>query len=73
MAIIDNESPPGSWKTEMERAPWGYGQTRKISYTEAIALVRLRGMGLEADAIAAEIYRLNDEIGRLRKEAANGS
>lgn len=23
---VDNESPPGSWKNEMERAPWAYGQ-----------------------------------------------
>ena len=70
---IDRDSPPGSWKTEMERAPWAFGQPRKISYTDAISLVRLRGMGQEADVIAAEIYRLNDEIGRLKKEVANGS
>ena len=67
---IDNDSPPGSWKEEMERAPWAFGQPRKISYTDALAYMRLRGLGNEADVIAAEIYRLNDEIGRLKKEAA---
>lgn len=70
MTTIDNESPPGSWKNEMDRAPWAFGQKRKIAYTDAIALIRLRGMGEEADAVASEIYRLNDEIGRLRKEIA---
>lgn len=67
---IDNASPPGSWKEEMDRAPWAFGQKRKIAYTDAIALIRLRGMGEEADAVASEIYRLNDEIGRLKKEMA---
>lgn len=67
---VDNDSPPGSWKEEMERAPWAFGQPRKISYTDALAYMRLRGLGNEADVIAAEIYRLNDEIGRLKKQGA---
>ena len=70
---VDNDSPPGSWKEEMDRAPWAFGQPRKINYTDALAMIRLRGLGNEADVIAAEIYRLNDEIGRLRKEVGNGS
>jgi hypothetical protein len=67
---VDKDSPPGAWKEEMERAPWAFGQPKRINYTDAISIMRLRGLGHEADVIAAEIYRLNDEIGRLKKKAA---
>ena len=67
---VDDESSPGAWANELRAAPWAFGQPRKISYTDALAYMRLRGLGNEADVIAAEIYRLNDEIGRLKKEAA---
>jgi len=62
--IIDNKSPPGSWKTEMERMPWRYSQQTKID--EALAAIRKSGMALEANLLAQEINVLKAELEHLR-------
>ena len=55
--MIDNESPPGAWKAELERAPWGYGQRKPLTREEVIWIMRRHGLGVEADFIAAELAR----------------
>jgi len=61
---IDDKSPPGSWKTEMERMPWRYSQQTKID--EALASIRKSGMALEANLLAQEINVLKAELEHLR-------
>lgn len=63
--IIDDQSPPGSWKREMELMPWKYSQQAKVD--DALATMRMRGMHLEASIIAQEINVLKAEIEHLRK------
>lgn len=62
--IIDDVSPPGSWKREMEMMPWKYSQQVKID--EALAAIRKSGMALEANLLAQEISVLKAELERLR-------
>jgi hypothetical protein len=62
--IIDDKSPPGSWKAEMERMPWKYSQQAKID--EALASIRKSGMALEANLLAQEINVLKAELEVLR-------
>ena len=62
--IIDDVSPPGSWKAEMERMPWRYSQQAKID--EALASIRKSGMALEANLLAQEINVLKAELEHLR-------
>ena len=64
--IIDDQSPPGSWKREMEKMPWKYSQQAKVD--DALATMRMRGMHLEASIIAQEINVLKAEIEHLRKD-----
>jgi len=56
--VIDNESPPGAWKAELERAPWGYGQRKPPTIDEVLWMLRKLGLSVEADIIAAEIAKL---------------
>lgn len=62
---VDNESPPGSWKAEMERMPWKFQQEEKVGW--ALSQMRLRGMFKEADIVAQEISTLKAELEHLRK------
>ena len=64
--IIDDKSPPGSWKTEMERMPWKYSQQEKVGW--ALSEMRLRGMFKEADILSQEIVALKAEVDRLRAD-----
>jgi hypothetical protein len=64
MAVVDNESPPGSWKDEMERMPWRYSQQVKIE--EALAIIRRAGFMFEANVLAQEINVLKAELEALR-------
>jgi hypothetical protein len=50
--IIDDESPPGAWKREMEKLPWAFGQKREPSVTEILTRMRAHGLDVEADIIA---------------------
>lgn len=61
---VDNDSPPGAWKTEMERMPWKFNQSQKVEW--ALAQVRMRGMWTEAAILANEINVLKAELEALR-------
>lgn len=63
---IDDKSPPGSWKAEMERMPWKYSQQEKVGW--ALSEMRLRGMFKEADILSQEIVVLKAEVERLRAD-----
>lgn len=62
--MIDNESPPGAWKTEMERMPWKFSQQVKVE--QALAAVRQAGLIVEATVLALEIKTIQDELKTLR-------
>ena len=62
--MIDNESPPGAWKTEMERMPWKFSQQAKVE--QALAAVRQAGLIVEATVLALEIKTIKDELKTLR-------
>ena len=62
--MIDNESPPGAWKTEMERMPWKFSQQAKVE--QALAAVRQAGLVVEATVLALEIKTIKDELKTLR-------
>ena len=62
---VDNESPPGSWRDEMERMPWKYSQNQKVDW--ALAELRIRGMWTEATVLANEINVLKAELESLRQ------
>ena len=68
MATIDNESPPGSWKSELSAAPWGYGQNQNQKVRDALAGVRQRGMWTEASVLVTEITTLKAEVGYLMEK-----
>ena len=63
MAQIDDASPPGSWKLEMERMPWKYSQQTKLE--EALALIRKSGLHSEANILSQEISVLKAEMKHL--------
>jgi len=65
---IDDKSPPGSWKREMDMMPWKYSQQVKVD--EALATIRKGGMALEANLLTQEINVLKAEIEYLRKPNA---
>ena len=62
--IIDDKSPPGSWKREMDMMPWKYSQQVKVD--EALATIRKGGMVFEANLLAQEINVLKAELEHLR-------
>lgn len=61
---IDNVSPPGAWKSELERMPWKYSQQAKVE--QALASIRSAGFQLEANVLAMEITTLKSELELLR-------
>lgn len=63
---VDNESPPGSWRDEMERMPWKYSQNQKVDW--ALAELRIRGLWTEATVLANEINVLKAELESLRRK-----
>lgn len=64
--MIDDESPPGAWKTEMERIPWRYSQQVKVE--KALAEIRSAGFVNEAIVLAQEITALKAELHHLRNK-----
>ena len=62
---VDNESPPGSWRDEMERMPWKYSQNQKVDW--ALAELRIRGLWTEATVLSNEINVLKAELESLRQ------
>jgi hypothetical protein len=68
MATIDNESEPGAWKRELERHPWGYGQSQTIKLEAAISNIRTVGLWREANTVEQEIKTLQSELAHVRRE-----
>lgn len=66
--MIDNQSEPGSWKREMEKLPWGYGQNQTVKLEAALANIRTLGLWREADTIELEIKTLQSELAYVRRE-----
>jgi hypothetical protein len=68
----DTESPPGAWKTEMERMPWRYKDqmvySQQMMVEASFANMRKAGLNVEADVLALEIKTLKNEIEDLRKD-----
>ena len=58
MVIVDNESEPGAWERELQRAPWAYGQQKPPTLNEVLWTLRKLGLSVEADIIAAEVAKL---------------
>ena len=69
--MIDNESPPGSWRDEMARMPWKYSQQVKVE--QALAAVRQAGLIVEATVLALEIKTLKDELKSVRPNGGSDS
>lgn len=65
--VTDDESPPGAWKNEMERMPWGFGQRKKPDVEECLWIMRKHGLTVEANILAAEIAGLQAEIERVTR------
>ena len=65
MVTVDNESPPGSWKNEMDRMPWRYSEQVKVE--QALATIRQAGLPVEANILAQEINVLKAELAALRE------
>ena len=61
---IDNVSPAGAWKSEMERMPWKFSQQAKVE--QALASIRSAGLQLEANVLALEISTLKSELELIR-------
>jgi hypothetical protein len=68
MATIDNESEPGAWQRELEKHPWGYGQSQTIKLEAAIANIRTVGLWREANTVEQEIKTLQSELAYVRRE-----
>lgn len=66
--MYDDQSPPGAWKNEMEKAPWAFGQAQNVKLENALANVRMRGLWSEASIVAQEIKTLKDEVESLRRQ-----
>jgi len=64
--VYDDKSPPGSWKSEMEKAPWAFGQAQNVKVDNALANVRMRGLWSEASILSAEITTLKAELESVR-------
>lgn len=62
---VDDISPPGAWKDELDRMPWRYSQQVRID--NALAALRQSGFQTEAFLLAQEINVLKAEIEHLRK------
>ena len=64
--VIDNQSPPGSWKEEMSAAPWGYGQSQQKRVERSLENIRRAGLFDEATVLLLELNTLKTELETLR-------
>ncbi len=68
---IDNQSPPGAWKDEMNAAPWGYGQSQQKRVEQSLQNIRRAGLFDEATVLTLELLTLRNELeylsGKVRK------
>lgn len=60
--IIDNQSPPGAWKDEMNAAPWGYGQSQQTLVERSLENIRRAGLSNEATVLSLELLTLRNEL-----------
>lgn len=67
--MIDNESPPGSWRDEIARMPWKFSQQAKVE--QALAAVRQAGLIVEATILALEIKTIKDELKSVRPDGGS--
>ena len=65
--MIDDQSPPGAWASELKAAPWGYGQARGDKVRWALAEVAQKGLWEAATVLQQEIETLRAEVDHLRK------
>lgn len=63
---IDNLSPPGAWKDEMNAAPWGYGQSQQKRVERSLENIRRAGLFDEATVLLLELNTLKTELEALR-------
>jgi hypothetical protein len=63
---VDDMSPPGAWKDEMNAAPWGYGQSQQKLLERSLENIRRAGLFNEATVISLEINTLKTELEALR-------
>ena len=64
--IIDDQSPPGAWKEEMNAAPWGYGQSQQMRVERSLQNIRRAGLFDEATVLLLELNTLKTELESLR-------
>lgn len=62
--IVDNQSPPGAWRTELDRR--GVKSDQDLRIEDALATLRIRGLWTEAAILSTEITAMKAEIHRLR-------
>ena len=62
---VDNISPPGAWRTELDRR--GFKSDQDMRIDDAMATIRMRGLWTEAAILTAEIAALKAEIYRLKR------
>lgn len=67
MEQVDKDSPPGSWRDEIDRMPWKYGDSKTHTLNNCLAQIRFRGLWAEANYLAQEITALRAEIANLRE------
>jgi hypothetical protein len=64
--VVDNISPPGSWKDELNAAPWGYGQSQQSLVERSLQNIRRAGLSDEATVLSLELLTLRNELEYLR-------
>jgi hypothetical protein len=62
---VDNISPPGAWRTELDRR--GFKSDQDMRIDDAMATIRMRGLWTEAAILTAEISALKAEIHHLKR------
>jgi hypothetical protein len=65
--VTDDVSPPGAWKEELERIPWGYGQKQGDRLSNAFVAMRRAGLADDAMVLEMEIKTLRAELEYLRR------
>jgi len=59
---VDRQSPPGSWKDELNAAPWGYGQSQQSLVERSLQNIRRAGLFDEATVLSLELLTLRNEL-----------
>lgn len=62
---VDNVSPPGAWRTELDRR--GVKSDQDLRIDDALATLRIRGLWTEAAILSTEINAMKAEIYRLKR------